>query len=146
MSREIAPTRRSLHVDPVGAIGESVPDGGSFPGTNRAHGAPRRRRDWGRGRWRGEVIGKRVPVRTSTSRRGRRIRRRAVPSGPSTRGGRRSSGRGPYSKSSSRSGPCTPVAGAPPDSGAAVASAATDRKRGPPPAAAAALAPAASAG
>jgi hypothetical protein len=43
VSREIAPTWRSLHVDPVGALGDSVHDGGSFPVTNRA---PRRRRDW----------------------------------------------------------------------------------------------------
>lgn len=45
-SREIATTWRSLHVDPVGAIGESAPDGASFPRTIRAVGTPRRRRDW----------------------------------------------------------------------------------------------------
>jgi hypothetical protein len=75
-------------------------------------------------------------ARTSISRRGRRTRSRAGPSGPSTRGGRRNWGRGPCSRSSSRSGPGT-AAAACPDSRAAPASAVAGRKRGPAAAAAA---------
>lgn len=80
-------------------------------------------------------------ARTSISRRGRRTRSRADPSGPSTRGGRRIWGRGPCNRSSSRSGPGT-AAAAGPDSRAAPSSAVAGPKRSPA-AAAAAPAPAA---
>lgn len=146
VSREIATTWRSLHVDPVGAMGESAPDGASFPRAIRARGTPRRRRDWaGSEGERQRKVVKGGTARTSISRRGRRIWRRAGPSGPSTRGGRRSWGRGPCSRSSSRSGPGT-AAAAGPDSGAAPASASAGRKQAPPAAAAAVAAAAVWAG
>jgi hypothetical protein len=95
---------------------------------------------WGEGEGESKLV-KRGTARTSISRRGRRTRSRAGPSGPSSRGGRKSWGRGPCNRSSSRSGPGT-AAAAGPDSRAAPASAVAGRKRYPA-AAAAAPAPAA---
>jgi hypothetical protein len=126
---DVAITPR-LHVDPVGRgrhrrirppTARASP--ARFEHARRlADGAIERR---GVGRGRGRWL--RGTARTSISRRGRRTRSRVGPSGPSTRGGRRSWGRGPYNRSSSRSGPCT-AAAADPDSRAAPASAVAGRK------------------